>query len=327
MNINLFLSTLSINVIGSFVLFLVFLIQWNKKRKQKSTSSDVTILGAEGGRVKLIQTLKDKGTLLLSIAFLIATVFFGRTEYIKEVSKVNKRVIMEVYEHLEYLDEHPYIYRNVNGKETYFGCNGTISNIAYLQTTFTMLMEKKQVYVTAGIKGGPSKLMIDQTSYEAKRFDPEFYNYKISGISSYKLPPTRVSGHIDSVLTYLESSLNMHILNIQIRKEIKNWNSTQNIDNPSLGAINLKQPIIYKLRSIYLKAQDNSNFDSSGYTRGSEKYDGINRVYGNFFKQEGAKKGVAAWNVNDELWVIKYPDAYRMQRTPDGVIQPGYQRK
>ena len=52
MNINQLLSLLSINVIGSFVLFLVLLIQWIRQRNKKSTSSDITILEAEGGRVK-----------------------------------------------------------------------------------------------------------------------------------------------------------------------------------------------------------------------------------------------------------------------------------
>ena len=95
MNINLFLSTLSINVIGSFVLFLVFLIQWIRQRNKKSTSSDITILEADDGRVKLTQVIKDKGTLLLSIAFLIVTVFFGRTEYIEEVEIENYRLVRE----------------------------------------------------------------------------------------------------------------------------------------------------------------------------------------------------------------------------------------
>ena len=93
MNINQLLSTLSINVIGSFVLFLVFLIQWIRQRNKKSTSSDITILEAEDGRVKITQVIKDKGTLILSIAFLIATVFFGRTEHIKQISSHNLEVI------------------------------------------------------------------------------------------------------------------------------------------------------------------------------------------------------------------------------------------
>ena len=93
MNINQLLSLLSINVIGSFVLFLVFLIQWIRQRNKKSTSSDITILEAEDGRVKITQVIKDKGTLILSIAFLIATGFFVRSEHIKQVSSHNLEVI------------------------------------------------------------------------------------------------------------------------------------------------------------------------------------------------------------------------------------------
>ena len=93
MNINQLLSTLSINVIGSFVLFLVFLIQWIRQRNKKPTSSDITILEAEDGRVKMTQVIKDKGTLILSIAFLIATGFFVRSEHIKQVSSHNLEVI------------------------------------------------------------------------------------------------------------------------------------------------------------------------------------------------------------------------------------------
>ena len=93
MNINQLLSTLSINVIGSFVLFLVFLIQWIRQRNKKSTSSDITILEAEDGRVKITQVIKDKGTLILSIAFLIATGFFVRSEHIKQISSHNLEVI------------------------------------------------------------------------------------------------------------------------------------------------------------------------------------------------------------------------------------------
>ena len=93
MNINQLLSLLSINVIGSFVLFLVLLIQWIRQRNKKPTSSDITILEAEDGRVKMTQVIKDKGTLILSIAFLIATGFFVRSEHIKQVSSHNLEVI------------------------------------------------------------------------------------------------------------------------------------------------------------------------------------------------------------------------------------------
>ena len=93
MDINVILSFLSINIIGSFVLFLVLLIQWIRQRNKKPTSSDITILEAEDGRVKMTQVIKDKGTLILSIAFLIATVFFARSEYIKQVSSHNLEVI------------------------------------------------------------------------------------------------------------------------------------------------------------------------------------------------------------------------------------------
>ena len=93
MDINVILSFLSINIIGSFVLFLVFLIQWIRQRNKKSTSSDITILEAEDGRVKITQVIKDKGTLILSIAFLIATGFFVRSEHIKQVSSHNLEVI------------------------------------------------------------------------------------------------------------------------------------------------------------------------------------------------------------------------------------------
>ena len=163
MNINLFLSTLSINVIGSFVLFLVFLIQWNKKRKQISTTSDVTILRAEGFRVKLTQVIKDKGTLLLSITFLIVTVFFGRTEYIKQVSSYNLKFIS-------------------NGIEN-FG-------------------------------------------------DPE----------NWGRPTKRIS--------YMESNLNMNVLDIQIRRELKNFNN--NGLEPSLILTEKpKRSILVDLREVY----------------------------------------------------------------------------
>ena len=167
MNINLLLSTLSINVIGSFVLFLVFLIQWIRQRNKKSTSSDITILEAEDGRVKMTQVIKDKGTLILSIAFLIATGFFVRSEHIKQISSHNLEVI-----------------------------NAAVSSLSNKNLTST-----KRIF-------------------------------------------------------NMESELDMMVLDIQVKREYKNWKKS--ISNPSI--INLtEESILIALRKVYVPAKRSSD--------------------------------------------------------------------
>ena len=167
MDINVILSFLSINIIGSFVLFLVFLIQWIRQRNKKSTSSDITILEAEDGRVKMTQVIKDKGTLLLSIAFLIATVIFGRSEYIKQVSYHNLEVI----------------------------------------------------------------------------------NTAVSSLSNKNLTPTKR-------IFNMESELDMKVLDIQVKREYKNWK--ESISNPSI--VNLtEESILIALRKVYVPAKRSSD--------------------------------------------------------------------
>ena len=167
MDINVILSFLSINIIGSFVLFLVFLIQWIRQRNKKSTSSDITILEAEDGRVKITQVIKDKGTLILSIAFLIATGFFVRSEHIKQISSHNLEVI-----------------------------NAAVSSLSNKNLTST-----KRIF-------------------------------------------------------NMESELDMMVLDIQVKREYKNWKKS--ISNPSI--INLtEESILIALRKVYVPAKRSSD--------------------------------------------------------------------
>ena len=117
--------------------------------------------------LKLIQTLKDKGTLLLSIAFLIATVFFGRSEYIKQVSYHNLEVI----------------------------------------------------------------------------------NTAVSSLSNKNLTPTKR-------IFNMESELDMKVLDIQVKREYKNWK--ESISNPSI--VNLtEESILIALRKVYVPAKRSSD--------------------------------------------------------------------